>query len=364
MRILFAIKSISHFAYVSSIVRSLDNGGHAVRVLFDFDCSRESNVKHSLDFLSSSRNTDMGWMGKEKPSVLQDIEGFKPDVVVVSPGNHRDSAEIQYVGVAKDLSVPTVIMALSWDNLTTKGQFLHKPDKLFVWNETHKQDAVDIHGFDSSNIYVTGAPFFDKWFGSKVLLETKYQFCKRIGVDYFEPAFMYMGSSANIAIDESWLIEELRHHTDIILRPHPANYRRYLWMNKKGVTVYPRQGRLIENDEDISDFHLSFEYASCVFGINTSAMIDAIVLDKPCVTLISGRYTETQSDKDHFKLILPAMYVCNSLGELVDRILNLSHGNDSMSEQRKKWVKDFIRPYGLEVSAGEVAAKFIVENVI
>ena len=43
---------------------------------------------------------------------------------------------------AKAIGVPVVFPVFSWDNLSTKGLIHVQPDRVLVWNEHQKREAV------------------------------------------------------------------------------------------------------------------------------------------------------------------------------------------------------------------------------
>ena len=132
--------------------------------------------------------------------------------------------------------MPSVVPVLSWDNLTTKGLFHVQPDLVLAWHHGHREEAQAIHDVPADRIVITGSPFFDKWFGINRPISAREATCRRIGLDPDKPYLLYLGSSANIARDESWLViallQAIRQAEDpqlrrlqIVFKPHPANLR-------------------------------------------------------------------------------------------------------------------------------------------
>jgi len=46
----------------------------------------------------------------------------------------------------------------SWDNFTNKLIPVRRADRLVVWNDIMKQQAVDLHGYTPDQIRVSGPP--------------------------------------------------------------------------------------------------------------------------------------------------------------------------------------------------------------
>jgi len=284
--------------------------------------------------------------------VSGDIKRIDPDVVIATPANHRFSTEIEYIKSAKKLGIPTVIMNLSWDNISTKGTFHVKPDLLMVWNESQKRQAREYHNIQ--NTQIIGAPFFDKWFDN-IVMEGRNDFCKRMGLEACRPYVLYLGSSANIAPDETDIIQEIYDglNMQMLVRPHPANARHY---DKLSGPAIQHHG-LAESESEIRDFYSAIVHSEATIGINTSAMIDSIILDKRCITILLDRYDSTQRHAVHFNEIREYVELCRSVQECIERIE--SKPNAVRSSEDFVW--DFIRPKGISFPAGRL---FMIEFMI
>lgn len=300
------------------------------------------------------------------------LKEHKPDVVVASPINMRFSEEVEYIKAARSLGIPTAVPVLSWDNLTTKGVFHVIPDLTLAWNREQFESAMKIHRVPPDKIVVTGAPFFDKWFDSSVFAVERKAFCRQVGIHPDKPFVVYLGSSMNIARDETWLVRELaaclkRHSNpliqrmNILVRPHPANAFIYEGLEGENIQVYPKNGALPDSESSMRDFYNTLRYCVATVGINTTGMIDAVIADKPCVAIMTDHYRSTQALTSHFRCLLDAdvLEIAKSSSECVDTIKRLCGGGDSREHSRRKFVADFIRPCGIQRPAGAVAAEAI-----
>lgn len=301
-------------------------------------------------------------------SILKNVLEFNSSVVIAGPANMRFSEEIEYIKAAKALNIPTFIPVISWDNLTTKGLIQIKPDKLLVWNEEQKKEAIRHHKIPNKNITITGSPFFDKWFDIKKPKLTKVMFCKKYNLNPDLPIILYLGSSSNIASNETWLIHKIKEtlkDTQIIFRPHPANFRPYRLLNLTNVTVLPKNSSLPDSENELGLFYMCLKYSYATIGINTSGMIDAIIAGRPCISIITEKYNQTQSEAEHFKQLLKnkALYLAYSMYDLKKVLIKLKSGSDDLLPNRIEFIKKYIRPYGLKQGAGEKAAEEIVKLV-
>jgi hypothetical protein len=341
--------------------------------------SSRSDCVRKIIALKMSRNL-FDWIeniSPPDPRIVLSIKEKKPDVVIASPANMRFSDEVDYLKVAKALGIPTVVPVLSWDNLTTKGLFHVIPDLLLVWNRTQQTEAVQIHQVSPENIVVTGSPFLDKWFMSPPMSLSKDDFGTAVGLEKGQHYILYLGSSTNIAKDESSLVrgiadallnakEEKLKNIKILFRPHGANQKIYADFKHPRVILWSRELQLPETTDGFADFYFSIKYAVCALGLNTTAMVDAILADCPVVALLVNEYSNTNASQAvHYKYILDAdVYEkVTSVNEAFKAVVRLCKQQDSKNEQRRKFALNFVRPNGFEKTAGENAANAIISLV-
>jgi hypothetical protein len=301
--------------------------------------------------------------------ILAFVKSRSPDLVLISPMNLRFSEETEYAKAAKRLGIPTAVLTISWDNLSTKGLFHIRPDKLFVWNTYQAADAVEIQQIPRERISITGSPFFDKWFDRSGGLLGREDFCRNAGLDAARPILLYLGSSKNIAKDESWFVQTLHDRLkqsddpvlrsyQILVRPHPANAEVFGKIQEPDVHTWPKAGELPDTREGFAAMQNSFHHAKAVLGINTSGMIDAVLADRPTYSVKLSRYDQTQSNSKHFKYLedADALYLLSDLAELWPALAALERGEDPKQPQRLAFAQLFARPHGIDRPAGEVVA--------
>jgi hypothetical protein len=189
-------------------------------------------------------------------AILNFMQANPCDLVVVSPLVDFGSEQVEYLLAAKALGRRTALLVHSWDNLTNKGLIRVIPDRVLVWNEAQKAEAVDMHGVAADRIVVTGAQCYDVWYDMKPT-ETRESFCERMGLDTDKPYVLFTGSSSFISSNlEPVLVSELRSalkklvrpgDTDlqVLVRPHPQNASPWdALADGDGLAVYPRGGAL------------------------------------------------------------------------------------------------------------------------
>ena len=257
--------------YVPKAVRPLLRDRHGQRVL------KAGLARDLLARIESAIPAD--------GAIKCEIGDYAPDVVVCSPLNLRRSEEVEYLKAAKSLGIPTVLPVYSWDNLSTKGLIHVLPDLLLGWNMVHEQEAIEIHGIDPVRVVQTGSPFFDKWFSLPQQFGGREEFMKKVGLDPTRPYLLYLGSSSNIARDESWVVAEIAkqfcndpvlHDMQIFVRPHPANNEVYDKVLREDVAIWPRKKQL-PDDRDFAARLRQFGPARSPVGWNKHEWNDRCV---------------------------------------------------------------------------------------
>jgi hypothetical protein len=117
------------------------------------------------------------------------------------------SDQVEYIKACRTLGIRSALCVHSWDNLTNKGLIRVIPDRVFVWNEAQKREAVSMHGAKPEQVVATGAPVYDQWFARRPST-TREEFCRKVGLSPDRPFLLYLCSSQFIAPDEAVFIEK------------------------------------------------------------------------------------------------------------------------------------------------------------
>ena len=95
---------------------------------------------------------------------------YSPSLIFATNiSGHGDAGVVKE---AKSYKIPTIAMAKSWDNLC-KNSFRVKADKLMVWSEFMKEQAMEYQNYKSRDIYITGIPQFDFYREEKIIMPRK-----------------------------------------------------------------------------------------------------------------------------------------------------------------------------------------------
>jgi hypothetical protein len=297
------------------------------------------------------------------------LERNQVEAVVASPTNLRWSPDAEFVKAANRSGIPSAVAVLSWDNLVTKGLIPCRPSLLLAWNRAHERDAVEVHGIDASSIVVTGAPFFDRWFQGQSP-DDRESFLERLGLAPTARYVLYLGSSSNIAKNESWLVRQVRDALDrdprlasleLVVRPHPANAQMVADLDDvRDIRVTPSV--LPCSDVTQREMLDLFHHSEAFIGINTSGMLDAVIAGKPGLSILSDEYRGTHDEAPHFRDMKEAnvLYLEGDCDSAIRRLAAILAGDDPKAVDRERFVRDFIRPRGFEQDAGAWQAEAIL----
>jgi hypothetical protein len=309
------------------------------------------------------------------PVVREYLEARRPDAVIVSPLIDAASDQMDVARAAQTAGVPLVAAISSWDNLTNKGHMRLVPDLVTVWNEHQKKEAIEYHGVPGERVAVTGAQLFDRWFG-RAPSQSRESFCQMVGLPDTRPFVLYTGSSVFIARSEvevpfvrRWL-EGLRRSSDpvlrdaaVLVRPHPFNAD--AWVNADvsdlgPVAVWPRQRYTPAEESARTSFFDSLYFSAAIVGINTSAMIEGAILQRPVLSLLTPEFAGTQEGTLHFHYLLPEnggfLRVAHSLDEHEAQLVEVLRHPELVREQTERFVAAFLRPQGLDVACTPLLA--------
>ena len=295
------------------------------------------------------------------------LREHEPDVLMVSPLVAAASEQVDWIKAARTCGLRTMVCIASWDNLTNKGLLRIEPDLVAVWNDVQKQEAHAYHYIPSHKVVTTGAQLFDRWFVQRVS-RGRDEFCARAGLPDAQPFLLFTCSSSFISRSNvevpfvrRW-ITALRAADDpnvrnahIVVRPHPYNYRE--WESNPladlaGVAMYPPRAYNPVETSSRTDFFDSIYHSAGVVGVNTSAMIEAAIIGRPVLSLLTDQFANTQEGTIHFHHLLPEnggfLRVAPTIETHVRQLSECLQDPERARSQARQFVSTFIRPHGIE----------------
>ena len=299
----------------------------------------------------------------------------RPDLVLVTPLVDYGSYQTDYVKSAHRVGVPVVFAPFSWDNLTNRGLIRVEPDRVIVWNEIQKREATDLRGVSAERVIVAGAPRFDAFFAMRPST-TREEFCARIGLNPAAPVLLYLCSSEFVAPREVEFVTRWMSHlrqssetevrtSGVLVRPHPAHLKQWKDVDLSGCpnAALWDERQIMNADQSLYD---SLHHSSAVIGLNTSAMIEAGILDKPVFTLVMEEFTGGQEGTLHFHYLRAAngglLHEAHGFDEHVTQlgaILRAGAGSGGAGDQIRRFVEGFVRPRGLQTPVTPIVVEEI-----
>ena len=292
----------------------------------------------------------------------------RADVVLVTPLVDYGSYQTDYVKSAHRMGVPVVFAPFSWDNLTNRGLIRVAPDRVLVWNDIQRRETTDLHDVPADRVVVTGAPRFDAFFAMAPAGDRD-AFCRRVGLDPDRPYLLYVCSSEFVAPQEvefvtRWIVH-LRDANDpavqvcgVLVRPHPAHLKQWKGVDLAGfanVALW-HEKESMNADQGLYD---SLHHSSAVVGLNTSAMIEAGIANRPVLTLVMDEFAGGQEGTLHFHYLRAIngglLHEASSLDAHVTQVAQALQGRLG-GEQARRFVERFVRPRGLDVPAAPIMA--------
>ena len=323
-----------------------------------------------------------------------------PDAVVITPLIDIGSGQTDFVKSARSLGIPVGMVLFSWDNLSTKGCVHVMPDRMFVWNELQKREAIELHGVPEQRVSVTGAPRFDRFIdlaAGQGSVTTRSDFCRPLGFKKDKPIILYLASSKFVAGDErpfiqDW-IRDVRTSEDpvvaganLLIKTHPdlnrdwsdGSEERVSWPGVEPVLVSsPFEGAggfpskrvaVIRNRFTAAQsLYECLYHSTVVVGLNTSAELEAAILGKPVLTLAAGGDIQAgQQETLHFHYLLRAnggfVEMASSVDEHLKQLSDVVGGRYD-SQHIQSFVTAFLRPRGWDINSSKVLARSIVKGL-
>ena len=257
-------------------------------------------------------------------AITEYLRTERPDALLITPLiGIVTSSQLDYVAAAKQLGIPTGFCVWSWDNLSSKALLRDLPDRIFVWNETQKHEAVELHRVPPQRVVVSGAQCFDRWFDRKPS-RTREEFCRHVGLPVDRPYVMYVCSTMvwKSPPEAQFVVRWIRHlrasadpvlrDAAILVRPHPGRLQEWTDVDLSGFEHVALSGRIGAagagaaypiDDDSRADYFDALYHSSAVVGINTSAFIEAGIIGRPVYAILADEFSGTQSGTIHFRYL-------------------------------------------------------------
>jgi len=234
------------------------------------------------------------------PEMEKLFDRYQP-VLVIAANPGLVFSEVPLLRTATRRGVRTMALDPSWDNFTNKLVPVRHVDRLVVWNEIMKEQAVSLHGYDPSAISVAGAPQFDPHFRART---PRAEFLARIGADPNRRLIALTTTPRSLYTHHDHVLRELvtamqdgrLQNAQVLVRLHPRDefdaYREFT--NTPHViiekpfrdTVKVADGLAIdvmpEHQKHLGD---TLCHADVVVNVASTITIEACIFDTPVVNI-------------------------------------------------------------------------------
>jgi hypothetical protein len=297
------------------------------------------------------------------------IRSRQPDVLLITPLIELGSPQLDYVRSARTQGIRSALCVWSWDHLSSKALIRVVPDKVIVWNDTQRAEAERFHGIPAERVVVTGAQCFDQWF-DRPPARDRAAFCTRVGLDAGRPFLLYVcsalfkNSPPEAGFVQRW-VAAIRQAADpalrdaaILVRPHPQRMEEWEGpaieaLREAGVGFY---GSNPIDADSRADYYDSMYHAAAVIGLNTSALVEAAIVDRPVFTVLLPEYRDNQEGTFHFHHLMNVgdgfLNVARTFDAHVVQLAALFDGGEA--RPNRPFVEAFLRPRGATVAATPV----------
>jgi hypothetical protein len=308
------------------------------------------------------------------PHVHAFLREAQPDVVLLTPLLELGSPQLDYLKSARALGIPTGLCVWSWDHLTSKSLIRVLPDRVFVWNETQRREAIELHGVPAERLVVTGAQCFDQWF-DRPPSRDRPGFCRDAGLPDDAPFVLYVCSApfrecpSEADFVRRWL-SALRASSNprlralpVLVRPHPQRRAEWNGVDLSSLGPVSVWGATPLDSQARADYFDSLYHAATVVGLNTSALIEAAIVDRPVHTILLPEFATMQEGTHHFRYLVEGptafLRIARSMPEHLAQIAEAMEQPDT--PQNRRFVEHFVRPSGVSVPATPVFADAVEE---
>ena len=300
------------------------------------------------------------------------LRAQQPDVVLFTPLiGVVASPQLDCLQSARALGFPTALCVWSWDHLSSKAILRTVPDRVFVWNDTQREEAVTLHGVPPDRVVVTGAQCFDQWFDRQPSLDRD-AFCRKVGLPAGRPFLLYVcsalfqGSASEALFVQRW-VRTLRASgaeplasTPILVRPHPSRMKEWTDVDLSAERDVVLWGRNPVDAEARTDYFDSLFHSAAVVGLNTSAFLEGAIAGRPVYATLLPEHHENQEGTIHFHYLLNVngglLHTSRTLSDHVEQLNAALQAPAHQSDRSRRFVEAFIRPRGVDVPASPVLA--------
>jgi hypothetical protein len=301
--------------------------------------------------------------------VLEYLRQQHPDVVLITPLVDLGSQQIDFLRAARLLGIPAGLAVWSWDHLSSKAYIREFPERVFVWNDKQRSEAVSLHRVPADRVVVTGAQCFDRWF-TRQPSRSRQQFCAELGLPPDRPLVLFVcsaliqGSPPEPPFVREWLTH-LRGSGDpvlanaaVLVRPHPSQTAAWRGVDLSDLGPVAVRGGNPIDESSRSDYFDALYHSAAVVGLNTSAFIEAGIVGREVLAILPPQFHDNQEGTVHFRYLLEMggglLRVSRDFNAHVEQLSAALARPVSDAHPHRAFLESFVRPRGLASPATPV----------
>ncbi len=312
------------------------------------------------------------------------FDKYNPDLVFLS--HLFDETEIDILREAKKQKVRSIGFINSWDKLTARCSLRLLPDKLVVFNEIVKREALKHTDMKEKDIMVTGLPQYDIYEDRAPI--SKGEFFEKMNLSLDKKLLVYapMGKAFS---NSDWDIIDLFRKAikkedikgvQLLVRFSPNDFIDEDELEKRPDLKYDLPGTRFSkkrgvnwdmNFQDINHLHDTIFHLDVLVCYTSSMSIDVAVLGKPVINIdfevkekkITSKTPTFYYQTTHYSNAIRTGGISRvkNKKELINQINNYLENPKLKKEGRKKLVKE--QCWKVDGKAGQRIADFLISNL-
>ncbi len=226
------------------------------------------------------------------------FEKYKPSAVFLA--HLFDDLEINFLKEARYRGVKSIGFINSWDKLTARNVIRILPDKLLVFNNIVKKEAIDYADMKEKDIEVVGIPQYDQYVKNNHT--NREGFCLEFGLDINKRTIVYAPNGKYSSTSDGSMIDFLYSlvnngaisNAQLLVRFQPNDFVDMEEIKKRPWLVYDVPGirfskeRGVDWDMDGNDLRRlsdTLKNTDLFICYTSSLSIDAAVFNKPVINI-------------------------------------------------------------------------------
>ena len=296
-----------------------------------------------------------------------------------------------FIRLAKKHNIPTIAYVPSWDNITSKWGIPAKIDRLLVWNQNMKNEAIEFLNYDEDEVMICGIPQYDMYYNMQNITSNE-KFRSYYNIDDDKKIILYATGTQELTDAEPHIIDlivnaieknKLNHPCHLLVRLHPRrSIDAFLKFKNNSYVTLQTPGRLSTEFSDsgykwkaeIEDYELlanTIINSDLTVTVTSTVTIESCIFDTPVINVgFDGNqnFPYSRSVKRHFEYshyhnisLLDGVQKANNENELI-AFLNIYLDSPDTDRMGRNAVVDN-QCYILDGNSGKRMLDYIIQFI-